>query len=397
MTIQELFDKYYDKMATGPERQELMRKLSTADDKVLFELVTKAGKRLQHYDQQLTRGKAKAMVNEILGKTVDLQSADASTRVHRIYFLKTSWFRYAAAILISVGVGSFVYIINQKEKPSVTTINPLPLKNDVAPGGNKAVLTLADGTTIMLDSAANGKIANEDQATVIKTADGRIEYKATGQKPNAVAYNTMMTPRGGQFQLQLPDGSQAWLNAASSITYPTSFNGKTREVSISGEVYFEITKNRRQPFIVRAGKQTIEVLGTHFNINIYTDETSQNTTLLEGSVRIKSVHTSLTLKPGQQGRLDPRTNNLSLAANPDIEQVIAWKNGAFNFNRLSLKAVLQQLARWYDVEVVYEEKMPEMTFRGEMGRDLNLSQVLKALNTLGVKFEIEGNRLKVKS
>jgi transmembrane sensor len=311
--------------------------------------------------------------------------------VHRVHFLKTAWIRYAAAILILFGIGTYLYINNQKEKPSVTQNSPVPVQNDVAPGGNRATLTLADGSKIILDSAKSGELAHEENATITKTADGKIVYDPNKKIGDKILLNTMTTPRGGQYQVTLPDGSQVWLNAESSITYPTAFTGSERKVSVTGEAYFEVAKNKLKPFRVDIGSATIEVLGTHFNVNTYKEEPIKNTTLLEGSVRIKTVHTSLTLKPGQQGQL--KGQQLSLAANPDLEQVVAWKNGTFDFNGLALEKAMLQISRWYDVEVVYEGKKPGIRFSGEMGRDLNLSQVLKALDMMGVKFRIEGRIL----
>ena len=348
--------------------------------------------------------------------------------VHRIHFLKTAWFRYAAAGIIVIAIGAYLWNIQQKEKPSVTQTSPVPVQNDVAPGGNRATLTLADGSKIVLDSAANGKLA--DQGTsVIEKKDGQVVYlessPSTFEKGGrsdlprnadrrGISYNTMSTPRGGQYQLTLPDGSHVWLNAESSITYPTEFTGSDRKVSISGEAYFEVAKNKAKPFKVtispagggvreaNGGGLEIEVLGTHFNVNAYADEVTIKTTLIEGSVRLKttavsrlrspdkSVLTSLTLKPGQQGQLTDQ--RLSLAVKPDVEQVMAWKNGVFNFNRTSLQEAMRQLSRWYDIEVVYKDDIPEFNFYGEIQRTLTLSQVLSGLSDLGVTFTIERNK-----
>jgi transmembrane sensor len=316
---------------------------------------------------------------------------------HRVHFLKTAFFRYAAAILILIGVGTYLYITDQNEKPAATTtFNPLPVQNDVKPGGNKATLTLADGSKINLDSAGNGRLAQERGARIEKRG-GQVVYVPilpARERPGVVVYNTMMTPRGGQYELTLPDGSQVWLNAESSITYPTAFTGNERKVTITGEAYFEVAKDKTKKFIVSvAGKQEVEVLGTHFNVNAYKEEPIINTTLLEGSVRIESnfVHTSLILKPGQQGQLTDR--GLSLAANPDIEQVMAWKNGAFNFDKMDITVALRQIERWYDVEVIYPNGVATKRLIGGMGRDLNLSEVLKVLEGVGVKAELKDRKL----
>jgi transmembrane sensor len=311
--------------------------------------------------------------------------------VHHIKSRK-NWIPYAAAVLLLIAAGTY-YWFTPKEKPSVTQNNPVPVQNDVAPGGNKATLTLADGSKIVLDSAQQGTIAKESNTTIIKTAQGKIEYKSGREKVATLTYNTMMTPRGGQYQLTLPDGSQVWLNAESSITYPTAFTTNERKVSITGEAYFEVTHNARQPFRVETGSQIIEVLGTHFNINAYKEEPTINTTLLEGSVKIelKFVHTSLILKPGQQGQL--AENKLTLATKPDVEQVMAWKNGAFSFENIPLATALREIARWYDVEVIYSNGIPQMTLGGGMGRDLNLSEVLKVLQGFGIKATLENRKL----
>ena len=316
-------------------------------------------------------------------------------RAHRVHFLKTAFFRYAAAIILLIGIGTYVYV-TQQEKPSVTQNNPLPVQNDVAPGGNRATLTLADGSKIVLDSAVNGRIAQERGARIEKKG-GQVVYVPflpASERLGVVAYNTMATPRGGQYQLTLPDGSQVWLNAESSITYPTAFIGSERKVTITGEAYFEVAKDKTKKFVVDvAGKGSVEVLGTHFNVNAYANENNIATTLLEGSVRIAStsVHTSLILKPGQQGQL--RNDKLVLAKDPDIDQVMAWHKGLFNFNKVKFSDAMRQLERWYDVDVEYKNGIPNITFGGKMQRDLNLAELLRLLNAMDVTFSIEGRKL----
>jgi transmembrane sensor len=317
--------------------------------------------------------------------------------------ISTGWIRYAAAIVITIGIGSYVYFISQKEEPAVTQSKQIPAQTDVAPGGNKATLTLADGSKIILDSLANGQIATQANATITKVGD-RISYASQPSPDDApTLYNTMTTPRGGQYQLTLPDGTKVWLNAESSITYPTVFNGTERKVSITGEAYFEVTHDKHKPFRVQCMRteyppMQIEVLGTKFNINAYNEEPVTNTTLIEGSVRI-TLHASrrtnnvLTLKPGQQGQLIDQ--KLVLAKDPDAEQAIAWKNGVFDFNNTTVDAAMRQISRWYDVTIQYEGKMPAGKFGGEIGRNLNLSQLLKILDGVVVKLKLEGRILHV--
>ncbi|HMI63375.1 MAG TPA: FecR family protein, partial [Puia sp.] len=260
--------------------------------------------------------------------------------------------------------------------------------NKIKPGTQKAMLTLADGTVVALDSTANGKIAQQGATQVVKLASGQIRYQAANatDEEGKDAYNVMSTPMGGQYQLTLPDGSNVWLNAGSSITYPTAFPGNKREVKITGEVYFEVAKDKNKTFRVTTGDQEIEVLGTHFNINAYADEDHIKTSLLQGAVKVNKV----LLQPGQaftHGKVEP-TN---------VDQDIAWKNGVFNFNNQTLAQVMRQLARWYDLEIVYPQGIPKKEYGGEIGRNLTLDQVLKGLENSGIHFQLNGRRLIVKS
>jgi hypothetical protein len=272
---------------------------------------------------------------------------------------------------------------------------------DIAPGKNGAVLTLADGTQVVLDSLHNGVIANQKGGQVL-LKEGKLAYEPDGS--GEVAYNTMTTPKGRQFQVTLPDGTKVWLNAASAVTYPTVFTGKERVVKVTGEVYFEVTKNVKMPFRVNVNnKAEIEVLGTHFNVNGYADESKISTTLLEGSVRVtvnSAIRPVVTLKPGQQAQI---TNGISQAEgtgikvieNADSEKILAWKNGLFNFNGASLQEVMRQLKRWYDIDVVYEKGIPNITFWGEITRGVSLNDLLIGLEKTGVHFRMEGRKLVV--
>jgi len=314
-----------------------------------------------------------------------------------IPFYRRTLFRVSAAAMVLLLLGSGMYYWLGRQKPATTVAVRQPAR-DVAPGGNKAVLTLAGGEQIVLDSAANGLLTQQG-GTGIHKQDGQIVYdrpRAADPGYQALVYNTMTTPRGGQYQLTLPDGTKVWLNAASSIHYPTAFAGKERRVSVTGEVYFEVA-HTGNPFIVEinaaSGKQAeVEVLGTHFNINAYDDEPAIHTTLLEGKVRISAGGTILL--PGQQAQLSVAGGSPQVVSRVDTEQVMAWKNHLFKFDSVDLKKVMRQLARWYNIDVSYEGNAPvsEMFF-GEMQRSLNLSQVLKGLGGMGVHFRIEGRRL----
>jgi ferric-dicitrate binding protein FerR (iron transport regulator) len=230
----------------------------------------------------------------------------------------------------------------------------------------------------------------------VKVQAGRLIYE--GKEGEAV-FNTMSTPRGRQYQLSLPDGSGVWLNAGSSIRFPTVFKDNRREVSITGEVYFEVIKNASSPFLVNMENGTkIEVLGTRFNVNAYNNENSINTTLLDGSVRIitSADKAGVELKPGQQAQVERNTNgNVHVLTNIDTEKVTAWKNGSFNFEGSTLEEVLRQIERWYDIKVVYNSSNPGFKFRGGMYRNVNFSDVLQVLKGMGVKYEWDGKTLTI--
>lgn len=306
----------------------------------------------------------------------------------RVHFLKRPWVRYAAAIIILFGIGTYLWTSNKKQPQQqvVTT--------DVAPGREGAVLTLADGTKVVLDSLGNGIVA-EQQGTQVLLKDGSLTYSAGNA--STVSYNTMATPKGRQFSIQLPDGSKAWLNAASSITYPTAFIGEERPVAITGEVYFEVVKDAKRPFKVKANDNTvIQVLGTSFNVKAYTDDATVNTTLLEGAVRLSAFQKTQTLVPGQQTQVTPN-GDIELINKADIQKIMAWKNGLFNFQDESLEEVMKQLERWYDIQVKYIGAPPKKKFFGELGRDLTLAQVIETLQEIGIQFHIEGRTLIVRS
>lgn len=306
-------------------------------------------------------------------------------------------YRYvaAAAVFLIVAGLAVYFLINKPGKPQTIVHNRQPVPADVLPGHDGAILKLANGKQLLLDSLGNGIIATQGN-TNIKIQNGQVVYDVM-QAGKEMLYNTMTTPRGRQFQLLLPDGSNVWLNAASSITYPAAFIGNERRVTVTGEVYFEVATLRlhsgqKMPFIVKTATQEVEVLGTHFNINAYEDEPVVRTTLLEGAVIVKSdvaAQNSVILKPGEQAIVAGHSP-LTIHHSPDIEEVMAWKNGRFEFNGNSIQSVMRQLSRWYNVDVVYEGTLPEANFVGAITRQEKLSQVLKMLELTNViQFKIQ--------
>ncbi len=299
----------------------------------------------------------------------------------------------AVTIIVLCGGGYFFLTRRQHRSPERTIA-----KKDVTPGYNKAILTLSDGDSITLDSAHIGVLAQQGNAAVVNSVNGQVVYTAAASTglsgAGKVTYNTLTTPRGGQYQLTLPDGTKVWLNAASSLIYPTTFSGDERTVQMTGEVYFEVAHDKKRPFKVKVGGQVIEDIGTHFNVNAYTDEPAQTTTLLEGAVRIGGH----ILKPGEKASVAVSGTVAASGAvhvsKGDPEQAVAWKNGLFDFTDNDLPTVMRQLARWYNVDIKYEGKIPERQFTGMIGRSLTLAQVLKGLARESIQYRIEeGNHL----
>jgi transmembrane sensor len=320
-----------------------------------------------------------------------------SAPVHRLHFLRRRWGWIAAAVLVLLAGGTYLFTAKEKQAtlPSVTVAKTTP---DILPGKNGALLTLDDGSTIVLDSLGDGIVATQ-QRTQVALKDGKLLYEVKDSRLPAtdsrLAFNTLSTPRGSQYQVVLADGTKVWLNAASSLRFPTAFTGAVREIEITGEAYLEVAKNAARPFRVKVNKTTVEVLGTHFNINAYDDEPDVKLTLLEGAVRLTHNAASVTLKPGEQAIASDHAP-LTIHHSPDVEKVVAWKNGFFHFDAAQLPVVMRQLSRWYNVEVSYQARPDQnMTFSGKMGRDLRLAQVLKILQKSEVHFAIHDRKIVV--
>lgn len=304
----------------------------------------------------------------------------------------------AAAILVVAGLGYYFF------RPEKVTITAAVAKmQDVSPGANKAVLTLANGKKISITDAKDGELAMQAGISIKKTADGQLVYSikdagTTGKNP---VYNTIETPRGGQYQIVLPDGTKVWLNAASSLKFPTTFSGlANRKVELNGEAYLEVAKDKTHPFIVKTQQQEVEVLGTYFNVNTYNDEEAIKTTLLEGSVLVHLSQAapgekSIKLVPGQQSAIF-KAGQATVAA-VDVNDAIAWKKGYFEFNNENVYQIMRKVARWYDVQVIYEGEIPLSTMEGTMSRFQNVSKILDIMQSTGLlKFKIEGRKIYVR-
>ncbi len=301
----------------------------------------------------------------------------------------------AASLILLLSAGTGLWNTDNV-KPAIVQA-PATINNDVGPGFDGAILTLASGKQIILDSAKNGSLTTEGTTKITKLSNGQLAYNGPDENTAEILYNTLTTPKGRKTSVVLADGTQVWLNAASSIRYPTSFSGGERRIEITGEAYFEIAKNSAMPFVVRksGGDYRIQVLGTHFNVNAYDDEDVIRTTLLEGSVKILKKGSSSTLKPGQQAIASNGNDRIEVLPDANIGEVMAWKNGIFRFDRADIKTVMRQIARWYDVDVEYKGTITQH-FGGTISRDVNVSHVFKMLEMTGaVRFTIEGRKIEV--
>ena len=312
-----------------------------------------------------------------------------------------------AALLLCACALTFFFDIGREDgKKVISTTNKV---FDIEPGGNKATLTLADGSKISLTDANSGKLANQQGVSIAKSQDGEIVYTLDPVKnkerdkvsTSEKSFNTIATPRGGQYKVVLPDGSKVWLNAASSISYPVQFGIQKRRVVLNGEAYFEVAavKDKKRggekiPFIVASGNQEVEVLGTHFNINGYADEPLVRTTLLEGKVRVRRTGgASAVLAPGQQSQTSSRHQDIRVLQT-DVKAEVAWKDDQFFFEDEPIESIMRQISRWYDVDVVYQDDLNGKTVWGSVTRFSSVSKVLKIIELTGnVHFKIEGRTI----
>lgn len=310
----------------------------------------------------------------------------------KVIFIKT-W--YAAASVILLMIPAFLYLGPFKDESLADQARKAPVvKNDILPGKNKAILILDDGSRINLDDAESGLLAEENSTVITKLPDGQLQYAAGKTKSGGeIKFNTVSTPYGGQFQITLPDGSRVWLNAGSSLRFPTLFTGSERKVDLTGEAYFEIAKNTSMPFKVMSNNSEIRVLGTHFNVMAYEDEKQMKTTLLEGSVQIFNGANKIDIKPGQAAVLNKVTKKM-IVATVDADQAVAWKNGYFIFVDENIGSIMRKVARWYNIEVLYKGNLSNKDFTGTISRNKNVSELLSMLELTGaVHFNIDRNDL----
>lgn len=394
--IHSLITRYFRGLCTPEEKKELSEWiLHAADDEDLATELASAWEGYQPDQTAYLLGKDP--LERIKIRLIQEIESDDRHPLRAVSHRKPRrWILYSAAAVLVLAVAAYFFLASYK---SSFRPNDAPRTADIAPGGNHAILTLANGRSIRLEKAQRGQLAAQGNERVIKVDSGLLAFqssdKAIPPSSASTATNTLTTPRGGQYSLLLPDGTRVWLNAASSIKFPTAFGDKERKVTITGEAYFTVSHDARRPFIVEAGNQTITDLGTEFNVNLYKDDDSATiTTLVEGAIRVTGPDRSFSKNPlpGQQVRSDNH-GVLHLVENADVKDVVAWKNGYFSFDKADLKTIMNQLARWYDIAVRYEGDIPVKNFGGEIQRSLSLSEVLGIMEQSGLHFSLVGREV----
>lgn len=396
--LQDLLRQYFDDTISPSDYNELLEYLKTADQDVIEQVI----------DEEMLSLKSGAIFSKKQSESVlnriksDMRFKNVIPSPQNIYqptiirFYQRAWFRVAAAVLVLCTAGLFM-IRHGKIKGDFSRAVVKHISTPIVPGSQKATLTMSNGNVIVLSNAANGILANTAAAKIVKQHQGQIIYdaKTNNVASNEVGYNTLTTPRGGEYQVVLPDGSKVWLNAASSITYPVQFTGNERRVKLTGEAYFEVAKNKEKPFYVTMGNAEVRVLGTHFNISAYGDDDAITTTLLEGSVQISKNHSVSLLKPGQQAVINNKSDDIAVSE-ANLEDAMAWKNGYFIFSNDNITGIMKKVSRWYDVDVYYAANLNEQKFGGSYHRSKNINELLQYLEMIGkVHFKVQERRITV--
>lgn len=376
-SLTQLYQDFLDNKVSPEQTGQLRQLFGTDDEATLRKLIAEALSKEQGNVSALPdeQQRLKAIYARVKAEIGGQQTTPAKT--------KRIWYAVAGiAAAFALLMGSLLYFNREQSLPGIQK----DLIAQVEAGSNKAILTLSDGSKVDLSGTKQGQIKDQSGISANYTADGRIAYNPS--QTAALSYNTIETPKGGEYRIELPDGTKVWLNAASSLKYPVTFtNSKERRVELTGEAYFEVAHNPKLPFRVITANQTVEVLGTHFNINSYADEGKTTTTLAEGSVRVASGEKQNTLKPGQQAILQAKGNIAVSAA--DMESALAWKNGNIIFKSADLQSIMRQVARWYNIKVLYEGKPSNRQFTGGMPRSTRLSVLLDVLKDSNINFRME--------
>jgi hypothetical protein len=384
-----LLEQYVTDMINKEDRKEFLSLLQHPYYNSLLE---------KEMEKEWNHGEYEDPENAQMGQLIE-QNVIEKIRQAKVIPIKTGslvWMRKLTAIAVVLILVAGAYYLVSKDTPAEKSEIEIAKKgdasNDVLPGSNKAVLTLSNRREIVLDSIGGGTIIHEGSTRLDKTGNGTLAYVAAG-KATHVLYNTVQTPNGGQYHVKLVDGTEVWLNAASSITFPTAFVENERKVEITGEAYFEVAHNARKPFKVAVKGMEVEVLGTHFNVNAYADEGLTKTTLVQGKIKVSQEKSAAILSPGQQARINA-ASRLSVVKHANVEEALAWKNGDFKFSAANVRTVMAQVGRWYNVAIVYEKGFQSAEpYSGGMSRSTNTPDVIKILNGLGIKCRLEGRKI----
>jgi len=402
--IQELIAKYLRVELTDTENESLQRWISASpENKLKFEELTNTDQLLQKIAEYQKAGADRDGAWQRIEDRLYVQHRRASLRKLRVYAI-------AASVVLVAGIVAYWWVMREEGRKAVPVVvqeNKSP-QQDIAPGGFKAKLTLADGSTVTLNDNTNGEVTKQGSIAVVNK-DGGLVYRSSALKENAtekaLVYNTLTTARGETYAITLSDGSKVWLNSESSVHYPVTFNGNTRDVQITGEAYFEVAHDASRPFRVDAKGTVTEVLGTHFNINTYGDEHPVVTTLLEGKIKISNRQSAIgnsstsptaILIPGQQATLTG-DNKIIVKDHADTESAVAWMKGFFDFHNADIKNVMKQVSRWYNVDIQYTGATPAQAFEGNIDRNIPLSELLSTLQQMGsgITYKVEGRTVKV--
>ena len=385
--LKKLQEKYFSGLCTQEELEQLMH-----DEN--FTLIKQ-----QWFAERGDQEQLKRNILSQLHQSMEILEAKEPIDIIKVP-LKRSFklnYYYATAAAVAIVLFTLIFLprnTNNNQKIAKAAINKK--KEIIKPGSNKATLTLSNGIVIDLSHASNGVVSRQGNISVSKTADGKLIYKITAKKTGDLVYNTLSTPRGGEYQVILPDGTKVWLNAASSLRFPSNFTGKERKIELSGEAYFEVAKDKAKPFKIAVDKMGIEVLGTHFNVNAYPGEAKIKTTLLEGSVKLTTGKIQSLLNPGQEASLNQHDQSGFDIRKVNTQDAIAWKNGYFVFDNQNIQDIMRKIARWYDMDVEYKGKVEQGNFGGTVSRFDNVDAILKSLEFTGtVHFKVEGRRITV--
>lgn len=392
--LQYLLKQYFDNTISREDCDELLRYLDEGESSAISAAIDQAmvadKPSITFYSAQQKK------IYDQLISSIHQQQVEQFEVVKPHGFNWRNWIKIAALLVASVSVGILLFNYPDQNRPAHAT-GQKENSDILLPNYNQAILTLADGRTIVLSDSLGGVLAQETGVKITKMEDGSILYEADSEAAagGETKYNTFSTPKGHTYQLLLPDGTKVWLNTASSIRYPVAFTKHERTVSLTGEAYFEVARDASKPFKVMAGGSTVQVLGTQFNVSAYEDEHAVTTTLLEGAVNVSRNGNAVTLKPGQQAVVDGQTGEIS-QLQADIRLAVAWKNGYFRFDNESIDHIISKISRWYDIqEVTYQGKI-EDRFTGTFKRSKGVSQLFGHLEKLApVRFEIEERRVKV--